>query len=288
VPIRDAAGRRALVAAVPFLRPGDLPAVDAARGDPLIEGVRALYQQTFDHARTRLGDGDRLVAMGHLYLSGTQLSETSERPILGGNQHALPVDLFPEDVAYVALGHLHRAQRAGGPLIRYAGSPIPLSMAEADYKHQVVLVDLHATDTDPIRPLPVPRYVEIVRIPERGAASLADVLPILRALPDKDTLPAARHPFLEVVITLDRPEPALHPQVQDALVDRAARLVKVTRILTGTAAPLAEATQGRALSDLSPEQVFLERYRREYSEPPTNELLAAFHELLASLSEDGT
>ncbi len=76
--------------------------------------------------------------------------------------------------------------------------------------------------------------------------------------------------------------------MQDALVDRAARLVKVTRILTGTAAPLAEATQGRALSDLSPEQVFLERYRREYSEPPTNELLAAFHELLASLSEDGT
>ena len=57
------------------------------------------------------------------------LSELSERKVLGGNQHALPVDLFPDDCRYVALGHLHRPQPLRGmDHIRYSGSPIPLSM----------------------------------------------------------------------------------------------------------------------------------------------------------------
>jgi exonuclease SbcD len=41
------------------------------------------------------------------------VSELSERKILDGNQHALPIELFPKDIAYVDLGHLHLAQKVG-------------------------------------------------------------------------------------------------------------------------------------------------------------------------------
>ena len=44
---------------------------------------------------------------------------------------------------YVALGHLHRAQRVSGrELVRYAGAPLPMSFAEKHYRQGVMLVTL--------------------------------------------------------------------------------------------------------------------------------------------------
>jgi DNA repair protein SbcD/Mre11 len=286
VPIRSRRGERALVAAVPFLRPGDLPVTDAVSIDPLVEGVRAVYHDAALRLRAQRDGGEPLLAMGHLYMAGSQLSEQSERPILGGNQHALPVDLFPDDVAYVALGHLHRAQHVGSPRIAYSGSPIPLSMAEAGYVHQVSVVDFEGAHLDRIRSLHIPRHVELLRIPAQGEAPLADVIRAIAALPDGEGMDESLHPFLEVAIALDRPEPTLQQQVQEALRGRAVRLVKLTRVVTGTNLPLAEATTARALDDLSPDQVFVERHRREFSAPPSEALLAAFHELLTDSRED--
>ena len=99
---------------------------DAHDPDPLIAGMRALHEELFAAARARRAPGQALVAMAHGYLVGGALSELSERKVLGGNQHALPVDLFPPDCAYVALGHLHRPQAlAGLERVRYSGSPLP-------------------------------------------------------------------------------------------------------------------------------------------------------------------
>lgn len=288
VPIRGRRGDKALVAAVPFLRPGDLPVTDAAAADPLVEGVRAVYHDAALHLRGKRGGEEPLLAMGHLYMAGSQLSEQSERPILGGNQHALPVDLFPDDIAYVALGHLHRAQQVGSARIAYSGSPIPLSMAEASYIHQVSVIDFEGAHLSRIRSLHIPRHVELRRIPEQGEASLSDVVRAIAALPDAESMDDSLYPFLEVAVALERPEPTLQQQVQDALRGRAARLVKLTRVMTGTNLPLAEATTARALDDSTPDQVFVERHRRQFSEPPSDALMAAFHELLATSREDHT
>ena len=76
--------------------------------------------------------------MGHAYLAAGQLSELSERRVLGGNQHALPAELFAA-ADYTALGHLHLAQSPAEG-VHYSGSPLPLSLAEANYNHQVLEV----------------------------------------------------------------------------------------------------------------------------------------------------
>jgi len=291
VPLHDAGGEvRAWVAAVPYLRPADLPFLPGEAGDPLIEGVRAVYTEVLASARARREPGQALVAMGHCYMVGTELSELSERRILGGNQHALPVDLFPEDVAYAALGHLHKAQRVGGREgVRYSGSPLPLSLSEKNYTHQVLLVELDGERLGSVLSLSVPREAEILRVPERGESSLDAVVKALKALPPaEEGLPDWRRPYLEVCVELPRPEPALRRQVEAALEGKAARLVKLTPRYTGSGHALADARPGPSLKERTPEDVFRARYARDYSEPLESALLEAFHLLLTQVQEDAS
>ena len=291
VPLKNAQGKvGAWVAAVPYLRPADLPLVSEEAGDKLIAGVRSVYAEVLEGARARRKPGQALVAMGHCYMVGTELSALSERKILGGNQHALPVDLFPEDLAYAALGHLHKAQRVGGREgVRYSGSPIPLSLSEASYAHQVLLVELEGEQLSTVRPLHVPRRVEILRVPSRGTAELKDVVAQLEALPELEPeAPDWRRPYLEVSVELPRPEPGLRRQVEAALEGKAARLVKLTPLYKGTGNALAEERPGVSLKERTPEDVFRARYARDYAEPPEPALLEAFHSLLTQVQEDAS
>jgi exonuclease SbcD len=291
VPLKDAQGKvGAWVAAVPYLRPADLPLLPGEAGDKLVEGVRTVYAEVLEGARAKRKKGQALVAMGHCYMVGTELSALSERKILGGNQHALPVDLFPEDVAYAALGHLHKAQRVGGREgVRYSGSPLPLSLSEAGYAHQVLLVELDGAQLSSVRPLHVPRRVDILRVPSRDAATLEDVVAMLEALPALEPkTPDWRRPYLEVCVALPRPEPALRRRVEAALEGRAARLVKLTPAYTGTGHALADGRPGASLKERTPEDVFRARYARDYTEPPDPALLESFYSLLTQVQEDAS
>lgn len=279
VPLRDRAGEIcALAAAVPFLRAADLP---AGALDDLAGAVRGVYAEVLAAARARRSPGQALVALGHLYMAGGEVSALSERKILGGNQHALPPDVFGDGWAYVALGHLHRAQTVGGrEAIRYAGSPLPLSFTERDYHHQVVLVALEGEAAVEIRPIPVPRAVDLVRLPEDGPRPLDAVLAAIRALPAADLTPEREWPFLEVQVALDRPEPGLRPAVVEEVRGKRVRLVRIASVLRGNGRTLGEAEASRTLSDLEPEEVFRRRWERDHEGTPPDDLLAAFHELV--------
>lgn len=277
-------GPGALVAAVPFLRPADLRS-QGGEGDPLIEGVRAIYREVLAAARDRLEPRQALVAMGHLYLASTELSEMSERRILGGNQHALPLDIFPDDLAYVALGHLHKAQKVGRDSVRYSGSPIPLSMAERTYRHQVCLVDLQDGRLAGVQSLPIPRAVDLLRIPAEGALPPDEVVQALRALPDRNSEADDELPFLEVQVLLAEPDPGLPTRVEEALEGKAARLVRLGRTRTGEGGTLADGEPLRMLDELLPAEVFASRYRHLYDDDPPEELCTAFDELLETVQE---
>lgn len=291
-PLPDSTGRvAAWCAAVPFLRPSDLRPSglnlsDLSRDvadddDPLVTGVAGLYAEAIAALEARLEAGQSMIAMGHCYMVGTRVSELSERRILGGNQHALPAALFPDRIAYVALGHLHLAQSVGGQgRIRYSGSPIPLSLDERVYPHQVVRVDLDGETAAVIEPLPSPRFVEIHRFPERGSDGVDAVQAALAAFPFDDALPPERHPYLEVVVRLDRPDPGLRARIESVLEGRPARLLKLTSEYPGRATGLVAASPAQRLEELAPAGVFRERYRQLHSAEPPPGLMAAFHELL--------
>lgn len=285
VPLHDRDGKvAALCAAVPFLRLSDLPPTSPAADleDPLIWGVRHIYDEVIGGAQAQLQPGQALIVTGHCYMTGCALSELSERRILGGNQHALPVDIFPKSVTYVALGHLHKAQSVGNrDRVRYSGSPLPLSVTERDYRHQVLLVDVDGAEAT-VTPLPVPRPVEIVRIPARGAATPDEALAALRALDAPSTGARDNWPYLHVAVTSPGPLPSLRRDVEEAISGKGLRLARIDKVEDRPAPALAP----HALPDLEtvhPEEVFVQCWRAAHEGEPPEEVLGAFRTLLEGL-----
>ena len=286
VPLKNKAGDVAVVAlAVPFLRAPELSAVarhQQAEGsavdavvDVVVQGTRAIVARVVEAARAA-HPGVPLVLMAHCEVQGARMSLSSERPLFGG-RHALPPSLFDDaGVVYAALGHLHLAQTLG--VARYPGSPLPLSMAERDYQHQVVVVDVAAGGAVTTRVRATPRGVDFLRVPGI-ACPLDEVLDRLRLL-DVPERPLSERPFLEVRVLLDKPVPALRAQIEQALVGKPVRLVRVERCGQGDGAALGDATRAvgvevMALSELSPTAVFQALYRRQFDGDAPVELLAA-------------
>jgi exonuclease SbcD len=269
----------AVVAAVPFLRPIDLP--DVREASDAMEAVRAVYADALAAARAARR-GRPIVVTGHLFVAGASPSWMSERRIITGGQEAVDAALFDgDDVAYVALGHLHRAQRVGGrEHVRYAGSPIPLAMVEADYRHQIAIVDLIGPGPARVRTLEVPRAVELVRVPKHGAAPLDDVVAAIERMPRAAAEPPEDRPFLEVAVALERPEPRLRDRIEAAAAGRAVRLVKIHAHVTGDRAALGDVVVGKALADLDPREVLAQRWARDHEAPLPPEVAAAFDALL--------
>lgn len=285
VPLHDPSGVVvAHVAAVPFLRAAE---TGAGTEDAVAEGTRRFYGSVLEIARARRSPDQALLAMGHLYLVGAKISELSERRLVVGTQSAVSHDIFPEDVAYAALGHLHLAQTVGGrENVRYAGSLLPLSLKERDYEHEVVLVDLDGPRAIQIRSLPVPRFVEIVRVPaERDSASVEEVLAELGRLPLRGPGPDPARPLLEVCVRVERPEPTLRQLVEDAVAGKEARLARLGVETAGTARALGD-VELKPLAEIQPEQVFVRKWEKDFGASPPPDLLAAFHELLDLVKQE--
>jgi len=275
------AGGRGLIAAVPFLRPVDLPGDAAETGDAL----DVVYGEVIAGARARRRADQALIVTGHLYVAGADTQYLSERRVSIGGQESAPLRLFPDDIDYVALGHIHRAQRVGRDAIRYAGAPLPLSLDEADYRNQIVAVELAGGRVRELRALAVPRVIDIVRVPRRGAAPLADVLAELARLPQLVPGDPAR-PYLEVVVALERPEPKLRAAVEAALDGKRPRLVRLGVELTGDGEALGDRVVLQRLAELDPREVFARLWARDHAEPPGPDVLAGFDRLLAEVQGD--
>ncbi|MDF2929375.1 exonuclease SbcCD subunit D [Anaerospora sp.] len=92
------------------------------------------------HATASIPDGARTVAVAHAFITGGEPSE-SERPLSVGGSSMVSSALF-SPFHYTALGHLHRPQAVGAPNIRYSGSLMKYSFAEAGHKKGVYVVEM--------------------------------------------------------------------------------------------------------------------------------------------------
>lgn len=287
VPLKNRQGEvAAWCLAIPFLRPGDLPTVpDPAAENAYAGGVARLYAGALAAALARRRPGQALVAMGHCLLAGGQMSLESERPLVIGSAEALPAGLFDPAIAYAALGHLHKAQTPGEG-IRYSGSPLPLSFSEIGYPHQVLRVDLEGASLLGATALPVPRPVQLLRVPTRHAP-LSEVLARLENEP-WPAAPAGMEAYLEVRVLLSAPEPNLRAQIEAVLAGKPVRLARIdtrTARSEGTAPPTHLGTD--ELQQLAPAEIFAQLYQQRYGEAPPPDLGAAFAELLDAAGQMG-
>jgi len=285
---------KAWCVAIPFLRPGDVPRPPAAAKtdageadadaavkpyDAYLQGIALLYHQAYALARERCAPHQAILAMGHCHMVGGDASPDSERRIVIGGTEALPTSMFDPSIAYAALGHLHLAQRVGKQEhLRYCGSPLPLSFAEVGYQHQVLRIDLDGARAESITPLPVPRAVELLRVPAKPAP-LAEVIAELVSL-DLPDLPFHARPYLEVRVLMDGPEPSLRAQVEAAIQDKPVRLAKIEptrRIVTASAIDAALTLD--QLAQLQPDDIFRRLWQQRFGEDAPDDQMAAFAEL---------
>ncbi|UYW01930.1 exonuclease subunit SbcD [Flavobacterium agricola] len=219
-------GPDVLCIAVPFLRLGDYPASENGTYE-YQEGLKKYYQQAYEVAKQMATNNEAIIAMGHLHALGIKINDrdTSERDIIGGIEMISATD-FPKELTYVALGHIHKAQQVGGQNhIRYCGSPIPLSFAEKNYKHQVLLLDID-TQLNAIESIEVPVTVPLLTIPEKPA-SFEQVLFHLDLL-QQELAHATVQPYVEVRVDISQMSANYIEEIKQKFNTINAKLVKIT------------------------------------------------------------
>jgi exonuclease SbcD len=138
------------------------------------QGITDHYRRIYTLAQAK-ARGRPIIGTGHLTTLGSSAS-SSERTIHIGNLGAIDAQCF-DGFAYTALGHIHRPQSVGGnDLVRYAGSPIPLSFDEVDLAKEIRVIDLQAGALTQ-RAIPVPLFRPLLRRTTTAASIAADLAP---------------------------------------------------------------------------------------------------------------
>lgn len=118
----------------------------AAFASAVRERIRELGREAREVAR-----GQQVIVCGHFLVRGVtsglyRLTEQEDVPVE-------PADL--PTYAYIALGHIHKAQTVGAPHIRYCGSIERMDRGEASDQKQVLLVDVGRSGVENLREVPL-------------------------------------------------------------------------------------------------------------------------------------
>lgn len=274
----------AILCPVPFLRPRDVivSQAGASAGEKqqhLLQAITDYYQQQYQQACDLRGDRALpIVATGHLTTVGSSKSD-AVRDIYIGTLDAFPAQNFPP-ADYIALGHIHRAQKIGGTEhIRYCGSPLSLSFDETGKAKTVNLVTFSDGKLADVTPLEVP-VTQPLAVLKGDFASISAQLEQWR---DADTA----HPvWLDIEITSEEYLHDIQRKIQ-ALTDDLPVEVLLVRRSREQRERIMASEHRETLSELKVEEVFERRLALEALEPPQQQRLQQlFSETLQALSSE--
>ena len=164
---------QAIVCAVPFLRDKDVRLVKPYESidekvAQLVEGITAHYEEVAKLSVERIRQLEHklpVIAMGHLFTTADRSnSGDGVRELYVGTLAHISGERFSNIFDYVALGHLHIAQKVGGEEHkRYSGSPIPMGFNEALQTKKVVIVEFENGERS-ISQIEVPCFKKLARI----------------------------------------------------------------------------------------------------------------------------
>lgn len=210
--------------AVPFLRMADL-----APDESFSRSMGHFFNGLIHEARHRYGHRQHLVLAAHFYATGSEINgdDHSERIIIGGEEN-VDASAFCRDLSYVALGHIHKSQRAAGlDYVRYSGSPLPMSFGERGYQHGINFVEISADGSVELTPLEYEPPRPLLTIPAKGTATPAQALEAIQSLPKggrRDD--SSRWPYVEVRLGQEPDSASMH-SIKESFDGRAARFCTI-------------------------------------------------------------
>ena len=288
--LRDSHGEpELLVCAVPYLRDRDIRFFEPGesfedKNRKLVLGIEAHYRKLGRLAEERRAEAGKhvpIVATGHLFAAGGKTAEgDGVRDLYVGSLIHVGADSFPACIDYLALGHLHAAQKVNGSeTMRYSGSPLPMNPSEAGQDKSVVLVEFEGT-----RPV-----IEILSVPEfqkmeRVAGDLEALEVRLREL----TL-HGDNIWIEVVYRGEEIVPDLRERVFAWAAGSKLEILRIKneRALKNVLDGWGNSVPAESLDDLDESDVFLRCLEaRSIPESERPGLLNTYREALSSLRSD--
>lgn len=276
-----------IVCAVPYLREAALRYAAPENTDRdisklVIEGTKAHYHAVYDLAllkRKELGREDiPIIATGHLFAANVSGGRDEGVRDVVGNLGLIGLDTFPEGLDYIALGHIHRAQKIGGlNKVRYSGAPLLMGFDEIGKKRLVHIVDFPKGEPCLVRDIEVPVFQEFKRIQ-------GDILEIKKemALLKQEKSKA----FVEVIYDGKDFVGNLSHQLRDEMEEVCFTVVRlVNKNASSLGAYMDEELKN--LSEMHEEEVFLKLLKiKEIEDEQVEELLGAFREIIVNCNEE--
>lgn len=292
-----------LVAAVPYLRDKDLKysIVGESPEDRKLRMRAAILQhyEAIGEAVLAQRTDPKLpvLATGHLFAAGAEDAEDKASHIYLADKNNIEAGQFPAVFDYVALGHIHQAQRVGGQEnIRYSGSLVPLTFGEARQPQSVCIFDLAAAGGEvAVEKILVPRFRELKSIRGTAEEVLAELTTL--TLAEKARPAGQLAPWVEVRVITPHPLPLLREELQAVITASAGETAEElahrpeilrTSLVRPQDAPVAAPSILRSLSELDPEDVFYQLcHNGEATEKREDydELLGSFRELRNWMNE---
>ncbi|MGZ2370674.1 exonuclease SbcCD subunit D C-terminal domain-containing protein [Ancylomarina sp. YFZ004] len=275
-----------IVAAVPYMRDQDIRRAVAGEsfddiGDRYKMALVNHYTEVGAYCESLKSENVPVIGMGHLFAIGGSTSD-SEQSIYVGSLGDIGADDFPEVFDYMALGHLHRPQKAGGTdHIRYSGSPTILSFSEIGYDKNVILVESDGEKPLRIENILVPKFREVLRVKGSVEDCITDLMKI-------DRLTYALKPWVEVVIDNNINTKIESLEINKAAEDLNLEVLKISlkneRNIQGLEALIESSKQ---IKELQPLEVFKMKCKEQNFDIDENiEIFDAFNEALQIAREN--
>jgi exonuclease SbcD len=165
----DIDGKKVVIAAVPYLRDGDIRR--AVAGESFEELTDKYKTALINHYKTSATQCELIntsnapvIAMGHLFAIGGSVSDSEQNIYVGTLGHIGAKD-FPTYFDYIALGHLHQPQIVvGNDKVRYSGSPNVLSFSEINYDKKVIVLTIEDNKISDIKDVIIPSFRQFYKI----------------------------------------------------------------------------------------------------------------------------
>lgn len=276
------------VAAVPYLREGDvrrgtMDDTDTDRAQRFEAGVRAHYDAVHSLLMDELkGARVPLVAMGHLFVTGSKMKPNSDPvesdgSVYVGTLRNVTADAFGDRWDYVALGHIHHGQEVKAKVpMRYSGSPVALSYSHMTYHHHIVEVTFDETGAMSVEELPVKQPRHFVQV--KGT------LDELKAGIDQAGATYVM-PFVEATLTSDECLPDLSNELTTYGETHGVIVTAVrNEALAARYAQINE--EAPDLSDLTPDAVFKAYLRENFDEEVAQARFDLFADLFHEIVND--
>ncbi len=137
-------GEKACVIALPYANEARLSKLFETDGDRglLQKNYTKEIERIMQEASARFRSDTVNLVIGHMFVLGSYASDKETGTVVGGS-YAVSASVLPENADYIALGHLHKNQKAAGcKNAYYSGSPLQYSLSEITTPKCVIIADI--------------------------------------------------------------------------------------------------------------------------------------------------